>query len=268
MSLLLDTIRAERDKLLAPLRDRLAQLDELERLAEAFDGDGEGAGPPDSPPQDAGALPAAAETQTAETKRTRTRTGGRRHAGRNGGNAPAQAGARAGSAPSGAGSAPRQRAAVRPGPAGVRWALEQRSPLTAAQIAELVGLAAGTVTNTVAHMLAKGDLVDAGFTERPGGPGGRPPRVVALPAIDDRDRRERDRPHGPVNGINGRLPELKARVLDAINADPAALNEDRLALVLNVDREDIAVATGELLVYDHVILLPDGTYRPALPVAA
>jgi hypothetical protein len=260
MSLLLDTVRAERDKLLAPLRDKLNLLDELERLATRLDGDGEDAGRDIAPSTDAGVLPAAAEKRAAKEKK-RARTGKRSPGRNNGGKAPANAGAQAGSAPSGAGSASSHR-----GPEGVRWALEQRSPLTSAQIAALVGLTENTVAQTVGQMLRDGQLVATGTAPRPGGTNGRRPRLVALPG--QRDHQEAQRPHGASSGVNGNLQTLKQRVLDAITDDPAALNEDRLALALNVDREDIAVATGGLLIDDQVILMPDGSYRPGFVGAA
>lgn len=254
MSLLLDTIRAERDKLLAPLRDRLTQLDELERLAHAFDGDGEGAGQPDSPPQDAGALPAAAGKRAAVTKRTRTRTGGQPPLpGRNGGNAPAPAGARAGSAPSGAGRAPAPTPFKR---LAVLDYVRANGTVKVSQVARALGLTSQAARQHLKELVKNGSITAEGATST---------RVYF--AQGERDREQAERPHERTSGVTGSLPDLKRRVLHAIGTDPAALNEDRLALVLNVDREDIAVATGELLVNDQVILMPDGSYRPTAVAA-
>jgi hypothetical protein len=56
---------------------------------------------------------------------------------------------------------------------------------------------------------------------------------------------------------------LRDRVMKAVLADPDALTEDRLALALNADRDDVAEACGWLLQRHRVQLNPDGTYRRA-----
>jgi hypothetical protein len=56
------------------------------------------------------------------------------------------------------------------------------------------------------------------------------------------------------------IPTLRRRALAAITADPGALTEQRLGETLGADREDIALACGDLLVDGEIALAPDGTY--------
>lgn len=59
----------------------------------------------------------------------------------------------------------------------------------------------------------------------------------------------------------GLIPGLMRRAAMAIAADPDALTEQRLAVALGADREDVALACGLLLEDGDVAMNPDGTYR-------
>lgn len=116
-------------------------------------------------------------------------------------------------------------------------------------IADATGITTNVVRQTLQKLVKDGAIVAEGATSG---------RVYMSKTYAD--QRERERPHSRGGGVDGSLPALKGRVLDLILTDPGALTEDRLALALNVDREDVALATGELLTEDRVVLLPDGTY--------
>lgn len=58
------------------------------------------------------------------------------------------------------------------------------------------------------------------------------------------------------------LPVLIRSIMQTLENDPG-LTEDQLAQALDLHREDVAVATGELLDRGWVTLAPDGGYRQA-----
>jgi hypothetical protein len=65
---------------------------------------------------------------------------------------------------------------------------------------------------------------------------------------------------GAEHGGPGPIPPQR-RAIQAIAADPDALTEQRLAIALGADREDVALACGLLLDSGDVAMNPDGTYR-------
>jgi len=66
------------------------------------------------------------------------------------------------------------------------------------------------------------------------------------------------------NGIDQRegirIGKLYARVTEAVAENPGDLDEHRLALALQVEREDIAIVCGDLIDKGYAVMRPDGCY--------
>jgi predicted transcriptional regulator len=61
---------------------------------------------------------------------------------------------------------------------------------------------------------------------------------------------------------------LRDRIMKAVAADPAALDNNRLALALDADLEDVAEATSWLVGKDRLQMAEDGTYLRSVAEAA
>lgn len=57
-----------------------------------------------------------------------------------------------------------------------------------------------------------------------------------------------------------RIGKLYARVTEAVAENPGDLDEHRLALALQVEREDIAIVCGDLIDKGYAVMRPDGCY--------
>lgn len=118
-----------------------------------------------------------------------------------------------------------------------------------AEVREATGLGQGRATMALAAMEAA-DLI----TRRPGPDG----KLGDWTLVDRQVPPEPASSNGAVT--SQKLPGLKQKLLEAIARDPAALTEDRLAQALDLDREDVAFACGQLLEEEQVVLQLDGTY--------
>lgn len=127
--------------------------------------------------------------------------------------------------------------------------VHEHGRVKAAAVAEAVGISVEAVRQ---HLKA---LVDSSQIQAEGATSSR-----VYFTTSNGDHAAGTRRQAKSTGTTAPLPQLKRQVLDAIARDPGALTEDRIAQALHVDREDVAVATGELLDQGDVILAPDGTY--------
>jgi predicted transcriptional regulator len=242
MTDLLDAVRDElrareqrRDDLVAELAgvDRdVEQLTRISELATSLNGNGAVETPEPDQPSGGRAKPA---RQAATEK------------GRNGGEAP-------GRSPSGgAGSASSGQAKHAPPSTSKRATIlayvQEHGETKVADIAAAMGMSREAVGQHLKALRDNGDLQARGATSS---------RVYFSTAHGDQAAAGRG--HAKGTGSSVPLPRLKQRVTNAIARDPGSLNEERLALALDVDREDIAVATGELLDAGDVLLQADGTY--------
>jgi len=236
MSALLDQVRdqiAEREQALEAARTALEHLRAMEQHALALNGDARGgAGSADQAPR----TRARSETP-APPRASRT--------------AP-----RAEHPPSGGRRSPRAKPAADSRAETIVRALGD-GPLASGELSLAAGL--GTAGTSGALSDAVRPLLEHGIIGREGN-GGRGGYRYFLTAAKDAEVAQRNGTPPP-----GRSPwpERRRRILDAITADPGALNEERLAQTLDADREDIALACGELLEADHVEMRPDGTYTIA-----
>lgn len=238
MSTLLDAIAAERAGLLAPIAERLAVLDEIERLATRLVG--ESAAPsqaePEEPPEEP-PTPSAAKSVLAR----RTRSSG---VGRDGLSQRSQ---------------------------NVLEVLraERGKWMTVAAIGDAADF------DLAKHFKGNVDpLIERGLVEKKeswpreyravtsdvdGVAGASPqmkaPRAAAPPAA----------PQGQQAGLSAlsgtEAKVLRARILDHLSR--RGLSEQSLASQLNAEREHIADICGKLLLTDAVVLEPDGHYRLA-----
>ncbi|MEJ7824937.1 MAG: hypothetical protein WKF48_05885 [Solirubrobacteraceae bacterium] len=235
MSALLTAVQAERDALLAPIADRLAMLDDIERLAAALD--------TAAPPKPKHGVPAPAARPSAAATAARTPKPPSKRGG---------AAARVG------------RDGLGPKAASLLEAIRSQSGwLSRAEIVKLGGEFAG---HTMASLVDR-ELVEAkGATSQRryraanpdnpsagGGSGGstmpavaHPPAAAAAPAAA-----------GTLDGVARRV--LQARILDHLSR--RRLDEQSLASALNADREHVAEILGKLRFDDRVVLDPDGRYR-------
>lgn len=126
---------------------------------------------------------------------------------------------------------------------------QQDGDVKVAQVAQAIG-----VTPAAARQHLK-RLVNAGLIDAQGATASRVYRSKR-----SADQAAAARPQAKKTGVNGSLPNLKALVLNAIARDPGELHEEGLAFALDVDREDVAVACGELLDHGDVVLHADGCY--------
>lgn len=270
MAALVEVIRGEltaAEQRISKLLDMLALAEELDSPAgafAAFNGVGEGAGTPppglrgDGPggrsveaPANAGALPRAERA--------------------NGNGRPAvEAGSCAAatvetprSAPVRAPEAPR--AAGRPTPTPMKSSAERKveiiaalaeGPRTTRRLSEILGVSTNRVEQLIKPLREDRKVV---VVEK-GGPGGNPPTTWGLPAVVDRIvAQTAGRNSGPNGTRAPNIAQIRTYVLECVR-EGAGLNELEIAAQLEIDREHVAMATGDLLADRLVVLRPDGTY--------
>lgn len=124
-------------------------------------------------------------------------------------------------------------------------------PVSRAEIAKALDCTPGGLSKPLS------ELTDGGRIVRVGGlkDGGFQPTETA-------DAQVAERPQAARTGASKPLAVLIRDVMATLEQDPG-LTEEQLAQALDLDREDIAVATGELLSREWIVLRPDGTYEPA-----
>ena len=152
----------------------------------------------------------------------------------------------------------------RPAPADLRGVqaqitacLQEHGRMAPGKLKEAIGLISSTDT-FYAHLNA---LLDVRIIYKEG-----QGRACRYGLTADRDAQEAE--HG------GRSPQkrgqdiagLRSCVIEAIDADPGALTEERLAIALDADREDIAIAVGKLIEENVVAMLFDKTLQVIIDI--
>ncbi len=155
-------------------------------------------------------------------------------------------------------------AAARPARAGTRdleakvvsAIISSNQPLSRAQIAERTGLTIGQVKNPLQRLVSAGKVIASGATvSRRYQAGEHRPHSEA----GARTTAGRERNAAKITDAVSRVG-LRDRVMKAISADPAALDNSRLAQALDADLEDIAEACSQLVGKGRVQMAEDGTY--------
>lgn len=126
-------------------------------------------------------------------------------------------------------------------------------PATVAQISEHTGLSRPATVKRLQRLVRDGRIVATGATKAR--------RYLSVQAAD---QQVAQRKQAMTTGASRPLPALTRDTLAAITRDPG-LTEPQLAQALNLDREDIAVACGELLDQAQVQRDPRGGYTPHAP---
>jgi DNA-binding transcriptional ArsR family regulator len=124
-------------------------------------------------------------------------------------------------------------------------AVGEHGPASFALLVEATGLGRGQLLNRLQELAKAGHVTQN--------------RDASWQTIASKDAEVAQRNGLPVERKN-LIPTLRRRALAAITADPGALTEQRLGETLGADREDIALACGDLLVDGEIALAPDGTY--------
>lgn len=255
MSALLDAIAGEisqreqrretlHDELLA-IVDQLEQLRTMAEQAESLNGDGASVPPKPVEPPEPRVGAKGGQVSTSPGRKGGDAPGGRR---------PQSAGRRPGSAPS---RSPRTAPDTSSEGGGTKRSavlayVAQHERCKVSDIVRGTGLTAAAVKQ---HLYA---LRDAGQVQ---GEGATSSRVYFTTA--NGDRAAATKPHLKSTDTTAPLRQTKDRVLKAITADPGGLNEVLLAVQLDLDREDVAVAVGELLEADQLYMHPTGTLTVA-----
>jgi predicted transcriptional regulator len=249
VSALLDQIRP----LLAAAEARVQTLREIERLALALDGVGEGTAPAPKPAaartvaEDGGVLPRSGEGASDAGAAVAQEAGIPVPAATV--QTPPEFGPPApGSGPSGNGRAPRT-----PTQAQARiLAVLDEAPSTVNDIAARLDITKSAV-DQVMRRLRRDDLA---VTITPAA--GRRPALWGTRS--SLDRATATRQQGRVTGTSKPLAHLNVEIEALLRNARGGGSETDIAEALGLDREDVAVACGDLLEAGRVSLRPDGTY--------
>jgi predicted transcriptional regulator len=137
-------------------------------------------------------------------------------------------------------------------------------PLSKAQIAEHADLSSDQVTKPLQRLVASGRVRATGATKSR-----RYHAAEHQPHSEARARTEAGlkRNARKLDDAVGRVG-LRDRVMKAVAADPAALDNDRLAAALDAHPDDVADATNWLVSKSRLQMAEDGTYRRSVAEAA
>lgn len=129
-------------------------------------------------------------------------------------------------------------------------AVGEHGPATFARLIELTDFGRGQLLGRLQE-LAKSSLIVKNLDDTWQTTASKDAEIAARNGLSGADGKARA----------GAVAHLRGRVAQAIAADRDALTEQRLAVALGADREDIALACGLLLDNGDVAMNPDGTYR-------
>lgn len=134
--------------------------------------------------------------------------------------------------------------------------VRDRGPIARRDIAAALGVSTPQLKRPLARLKEAGSIVGTGNTKQ---------RLYSLSDGDPRAAKAHASAAANAQAQQRRLNGvvLRDRLMTAIKSDPGDLTEERLALALNVDREEVAFQCGKLLLDAKVVFNPDKTYSPA-----
>jgi DNA-binding Lrp family transcriptional regulator len=142
--------------------------------------------------------------------------------------------------------------------------ISSNQPLSKAQIAERSDLTVKQVTQPLQRLVAAGTVLASGATvSRRYRAAGHEPHSEARARTEAGTARNAKKMTDAVGRVG-----LRDRVMKAVSADPASLDNRRLAEALDADLEDIADACGVLVGKGRLQLNEDGTYLRSVAEAA
>lgn len=144
-------------------------------------------------------------------------------------------------------------------------------PLTKRQLVERTGIGLSSISAILGDLSEQAIVTVAGTLPRPPrAPNGRGQQLWALTELMDAavariGRRGQGSGGGPP--ASGGASKIRDAVLQCIREGAGLVDEPEIAAQLQLDREQVALATGELLEEGLIRLSPDGTYEEARDAA-